>query len=149
LPARRISQNFIFIAFLNLSQVQALNDFIIQARIERSLFFLVNHPVKSIHDIALECGFSNTSSFSRCFKEIKGISSSQWRLAYKNSKICKDDSKIGTWPVTVENYFAHKLNQHEMMNMSKEPIDIKVLELPELNVAYITALLLKNVYAFV
>lgn len=115
----------------------ALNDFIIQARIERSLFFLVNHPVKSIHDIALECGFRDTSSFSRCFKTVKGISSSQWRLDFQNSKICKEDSNISTWPVTVEGYLAHKLNQHKMMNTSKEPIDVKILELPELHVAYV------------
>ena len=115
----------------------ALNDFIIQSRIERSLFFLVNHPAKSIRDIALECGYRDTSSFSRCFKEIKGMSASQWRLAYQNSKICKDDSKIDTWPPTVENYLAHKLNQHKMMNTSKEPIDIKIQELAELNVAYV------------
>ncbi|RPD46075.1 AraC family transcriptional regulator [Paracnuella aquatica] len=116
----------------------ALNEFIVQSRIERSLFYLVNHPSKSISSIALECGFSDTSAFSRCFKEVKKVSATQWRAVYHNSKICKEESKTGNEPLTVENYLAHKLNQMEMMNTSKEKeLNIKVLELPELHVAYV------------
>jgi AraC family transcriptional regulator len=116
----------------------ALNEFIIQARMERALFFLINHPAKPIKDIAFECGFSDTSSFSRCFKEVKKLSATQWRAAYQNSKNCKEDSNAGHQPLSVENYLAHKLNQIKMTNMGKEKqLDIKVVELPERNVAYV------------
>jgi len=116
----------------------ALNDFIVHSRIERSLFYLANHPLKPISSIALECGFNDTSSFSRCFKEVKKVSASRWRTAYRNSKICKEDSKTCNPSLTVEGYLAHKLNQMEIMKTSKEKtLDINVVELPERHVAYV------------
>lgn len=116
----------------------ALNEFIIQSRMERALFFLINHPTKPIKDIALECGFSDTSTFSRCFKEVKKMSATQWREAYQHSKMCKWDSNSCNPPLTVESYLARKLNQMKLMNTDQEKeLDIKVVELPELHVAYV------------
>lgn len=116
----------------------ALNDFIIQARIERSLFFLINHAAKPIRDIALECGFKDAASFSRCFKVLKQMSATQWRADYQNSKICKADSNACQLLPTVENYLAHKLNQMETKNRGKDvQLNIEVLELSQMNVAYV------------
>lgn len=116
----------------------ALNEFIIQARIERSIFFLTHQPEKPIGEIALECGFSDTATFSRCFKQVKQCSATQWRADYLHSKICQEDSNTCIQPLTVENYLARTLNQCTMMNKSKDTnLDIRVVELPELHVAYL------------
>lgn len=50
-----------------------LNEFIKNARIERSLFFLMNNSSKTINEISIDCGFLSISSFSRSFREtLKG-----------------------------------------------------------------------------
>ncbi|OLY93947.1 AraC family transcriptional regulator [Cnuella takakiae] len=116
----------------------AFNDFIIHARIERSLFFLEHQPAKPIGDIALVCGFSDTATFSRCFRKVKNCSATQWRAGQQHSKICQTESNTCMQPLTVENYLARTLNQCTMMTKSKETnMKINVVELPELHVAYL------------
>lgn len=116
----------------------ALNDFIVRSRIERSLFFLLHQPEKPIGEIALECGFADTATFSRAFKKVKNCSATQWRTSQQDSKICQKESNTCMLPLTVENYLARTLNQCTMMTKSKEiNLDIRVVELPELHVAYL------------
>ncbi len=76
---------------------ETLNNFIQRLRIERAASMLIANPGKSITEIALDYGFSSSASFARLFKEMYGMSASQWRSGgYEQfSKIGKTQSKIG------------------------------------------------------
>lgn len=48
-------------------------DYINRLRLERAANMLVKNPARSITDIALACGFSSSSAFSRSFKRRFGV----------------------------------------------------------------------------
>lgn len=75
---------------------ETLNNFIQRLRIEKAASMLCSNSRKSITEIAFDCGFSSSSSFARLFKEMYGMSASQWRSGgyIQNSKNCKTDSNI-------------------------------------------------------
>jgi AraC family transcriptional regulator len=55
-----------------------LGDYIRKLKIEKSLS-LLSQKNNSLSDITFECGFSDQSHFTRCFKEINGINPSAYR----------------------------------------------------------------------
>ena len=59
---------------------ETLNHFVRRVRIERAATLLAADPNKPITAVAIECGFSNSASFARAFREAFGVSASQWRL---------------------------------------------------------------------
>ncbi len=71
---------------------ESLWGYIMRQRVEIAANLLVSAKHKmSLTQIALECGFSSSSTFSRAFKEHFKISPSKW----KKSRICKESfSKI-------------------------------------------------------
>jgi AraC family transcriptional regulator len=69
---------------------ETIHDFIFRLRVERAATQLVYNPRKSITEIALDCGFSSSSTFARAFKTFHGVSASEWR---QNRKIRKTDRK--------------------------------------------------------
>lgn len=64
----------IFKSILNKSPISYLTDY----RIEKSLDFL-NIPSYSITDVALKCGFSNSSYYTEIFRKTLGCTPSQYR----------------------------------------------------------------------
>jgi AraC family transcriptional regulator len=58
---------------------ETLSRFIARVRVERAATLLIQHPDRSVTDIAVACGFTNPSSFARAFKEAFGMSASAWR----------------------------------------------------------------------
>jgi AraC family transcriptional regulator len=58
---------------------ETLHAFVQRVRTEKAASLLVSHPQKSITEIALDCGFSGSSSFARVFKDTFGMSASAWR----------------------------------------------------------------------
>ncbi|MFZ0597314.1 MAG: AraC family transcriptional regulator, partial [Flavobacterium sp.] len=115
-----------------------LNDFIKNARIERSLFFLMNNSSKTINEISIDCGFLSISSFSRSFRETQNRTPSEWRKANKNSNIGIMNSNIGQMELRIENYLALKLNNLNFNKMSEtNKVDFKIENLDEFNVVYI------------
>jgi len=76
---------------------ETLNSFIQRLRIEKAASMLIANPKKSITEIAFDYGFSSSASFARLFKEMYGMSASQWRSGgYEQfSKNGKTKSKIG------------------------------------------------------
>lgn len=115
-----------------------MNDFIKNARIERALFFLINNPSKTITEIAVDCGFSSISSFSRSFRESQNTTPSEWQAKYKNSKNGIMNSNIEQLHAQIENYLALKLNNLKVITMSNSiQLDFEIKELDELNVIYI------------
>jgi AraC family transcriptional regulator len=122
-----------------------INEFIKNAKIERALFFLMNNPSKTISEIANDCGFLSTSSFSRSFREIKNGTPSEWRKLHKNSNIGITDSNIGKMQSEIEGYLALKLNNLKKIEMSEiMKLDFEIKKLEEFNVIYIRNLNIHN-----
>lgn len=55
-----------------------LGEYIRKLKIQKSLQ-MISQKKLDFTDIALDCGFSDSSHFTRCFKEINGITPSQYR----------------------------------------------------------------------
>ena len=60
---------------------ETLNDFINRQRLERALFLMSHDRDRSLTDVALDCGFSSSSDFSRSFKKRYGVPPSVIDLA--------------------------------------------------------------------
>ena len=105
---------------------ETLNGFENRQRLEKAAR-LLRYSKQSLTEIALDCGFSSSATFSRAFRSGFNTSPSQYRKngAIKNSKICKE-------------LFAA---QEYILPMSVEekrtafPVTLK--EFPEWQVAYI------------
>ena len=60
---------------------EALNAFVARQRLERALHQMSHAPQRSLTDVALACGFSSSSAFSRAFKKRYAIAPSAFDLA--------------------------------------------------------------------
>src|SRR6185295_2330792 len=63
---------------------ETLSDFVKRLRLERALTMMSHRrPTRepSLTQIALDCGFSSSSDFSRCFKQRYGASPSRFDIA--------------------------------------------------------------------
>jgi len=66
---------------------ETLAEFVKRLRLERALVMMAHAPRSSLTTIALKCGFSSSSDFSRCFKQRYGTAPSAfdikgWREAH-------------------------------------------------------------------
>ncbi|MDL2210963.1 response regulator [Bacteroides sp. OttesenSCG-928-M17] len=55
------------------------NNFIMNLRLKKAAYFLLNAPEMNISDIAYRLGFGNPQYFNKCFKELFGIAPTQYR----------------------------------------------------------------------
>jgi AraC family transcriptional regulator len=105
---------------------ETLNNFTNRLRLEKAAR-LLRYSQQSLTDIALNCGFSSSATFSRAFRSGYHTSPSQFRKSgkIKNSKICK------------ELYSA----QEYLLPMSAEEkraaFPVRLIDVPERQVAYI------------
>ena len=65
-----------------------LADFVKRLRLEKSLFLMAHSQKSSLTKIAMACGFSSSSDFSRCFKQQYGVPPSvfdinEWRKSHE------------------------------------------------------------------
>jgi len=129
---------------------ESLNQFIKRLRIEKAADFLINHPRKSITEIALDCGFSGSAPFARAFKDTFGMSASEWRAGgYLNDRKIDQtdhnnnqaDDKIGEAFVISSDYLGNTKSQITwritMKGESKFKADVRVEQLDEIHVAYV------------
>ena len=70
------------------------NNFVSRIRLEKAAVLLQDRPKESIREIAFECGFVNSSSFSRAFKSFFGISAKEFRELDKAMYV-KDGIRYG------------------------------------------------------
>src|SRR5438094_1611859 len=105
---------------------ETLNDFTNRLRLEKAAL-LLRYSEQSLTDIALDCGFSSSSTFSRAFQAGYDTSPSQFRKSaeIKKSKICKE-------------FFSA---QEYLLPMSAEEkrtaFPVRLIDVPERQVAYI------------
>ncbi|MEO8189547.1 MAG: AraC family transcriptional regulator [Acidobacteriota bacterium] len=59
---------------------ETLNQFVKRQRLERALYLMSHAPQRSLTDVALDCGFSSSSDFSRSFKQRYGAPPSVFDL---------------------------------------------------------------------
>ncbi len=105
---------------------ETVNNFTNRIRNEKAAR-LLRFSKRSISEIAIECGFSSTSTLSRLFKQYFGISPSAYRKGgkIKNSKICKE-----LLPV---NQYHCNLTEEEL----KDKFPVEIRQFPERRIAYI------------
>jgi AraC family transcriptional regulator len=105
---------------------ETLNNFTNRLRLEKAAR-LLRYTDQSLTDIALDCGFSSSATFSRAFRSGYNTSPSQFRKSgeIKKSKICKE-------------LFA---KQEYILPMSAEEkrsaFPVRLINIPERQVAYI------------
>ena len=105
---------------------ETLNDFTNRLRLEKAAR-LLRYSDHSLTDIALDCGFSSSATFSRAFRSGFDTSPSQFRKSgeIKKSKICKE-------------LFS---GQEYLLPMSAEEkraaFPVRLIDVPERQVAYI------------
>jgi AraC family transcriptional regulator len=127
---------------------ETLSGFIQRVRLEKAAGKLVQNPKKSITEIALECGFSNSSAFARAFREKYGASAGEWRSGgYREfSKPGTAGSKDGIPPGNTGQEYAVTLRYNTgnadqrwrvTMKYGDLETEVEVKDMPEQPVAYI------------
>src|ERR1700683_3696314 len=105
---------------------ETLNNFTNRLRLEKAAR-LLRYSDQKLTNIALECGFSSSATFSRAFRSGYGTSPSQFRKTgeIKKSKICKElfpEDKYGL-PMSAEE--------------KRSAFSVRLIDIPERQVAYI------------
>jgi AraC family transcriptional regulator len=105
---------------------ETLNNFTNRLRLEKAAR-LLRYSDKSLTDIALDCGFSSSATFSRAFRSGYDTSPRQFRKSgeIKNSKICKElfDDRDYDLPMSAEE--------------KRAAFPVRLIDIPERQVAYI------------
>jgi len=116
-------------------------NFLQRIRIEKTAQQLKDFPLKSISDIAFDCGYSSVSLFSRTFRKHFGISAKEYRQSEKTLYV-KDGvyySKIGQ-PLSKKSKLIIAENEELCPDKFKELIimETKVIvkEMAEMSVIY-------------
>lgn len=105
---------------------ETVNSFTVRLRLEKAAR-LLRYSGNPITEIALDCGFSSSSTFSRSFRQYFGISPSRYRKGgeIKNSKIRKD-----LFPM---NDYLIPMSDREL----RENFPVEIRRFPERRVAFI------------
>jgi len=115
---------------------ETIHDFIFRLRVERAAAQLIYDPRKPVTEIALDCGFSSSSTFARAFRGFHGVSASEWRkqrrIGDPNRKICKAEGRgeIASSDETPPQGFPRE--HPTAMNLQ-----IRMTQLPPMHVAYV------------
>src|SRR5580698_6722980 len=105
---------------------ETLNNFTNRLRLEKAAR-LLRYSDQSVTDIAFDCGFSSSATFSRAFRSGYDTSPRQFRKSgeIKKSKICKElfpEDKYGL-PMSAEE--------------KRAAFPVRLIDIPERQVAYI------------
>jgi len=105
---------------------ETLNSFTNRLRLEKAAR-LLRYSAQSLTEIALECGFSSSATFSRAFRSGYDTSPSQFRKSgeIKNSKICKE--------LFSKDEYGLPMSAEE----KRAAFPVRLIDLPERQVAYI------------
>ena len=105
---------------------ETLNNFTNRLRLEKAAR-LLRYSEQSLTDIALDCGFSSSATFSRAFRSGYDTSPSQFRKSgeIKKSKICKE--------LFPKDEYGLAMSAEE----KKAAFPVRLIDIPERQVAYI------------
>jgi len=108
-----------------------LADFVKRLRIEKALFMMSHSRRSSLTQVALACGFSSSSDFSRCFKQRFGVAPSAFDITgWRDAHRAKLEATMPELPDK-----AHL----QCLPAAQNPdgFKVKIRELPARTVAYI------------
>lgn len=109
--------------------------FILRIRLERAALLIVSNPADRISDIAVRCGFTELSVFSRNFSSYFGMSASEYRSRKSNlSKEVRNDCQAGDRP---QLYFCPETKTIKWSTTMKQIKDVEVKDVPEMTLAYV------------
>jgi AraC family transcriptional regulator len=130
---------------------EPLFQYIQRIRLHRAATQLVDNPKKPVTRIALDCGFSGSAAFARAFRELFGMSASQWRLS-GGGNAARDMTRNQGKPKSKAGKTLRKpgkdfregsvygkqnsaIRRKDMKDKVKMTVEVK--ELPATNVAYV------------
>ena len=125
---------------------ETVSEFVRRVRLERTVHKLILDKYKSITEIALECGFSTSQNFARCFKAYYGLTPSlfrehfnwdNWKSQMRNFK--RDNgAELSSDAVNLLNHYRTQrhLSIEDILER-QTALQVKVTEMPSLRVAYI------------
>ena len=102
---------------------ETVNNFTNRLRNEKAAR-LLRFSKRSVADVALECGFSSSSTLSRLFKQYFEVSPRNYRngLEIKNSKICKDLPAVSEYNCNINAEEGEQLYPVEIRQLSERRI---------------------------
>jgi AraC family transcriptional regulator len=110
---------------------ETLNNFTNRLRLEKAAR-LLRYSEKSLTDIALDCGFSSSATFSRAFRSGYDTSPSQFR---KSGEIKK--SKIRKELFPEDEYGLHVSGEDMSAEEKRAAFPVRLIDIAERHVAYI------------
>jgi AraC family transcriptional regulator len=112
---------------------ETLYQYILRQRLERAASLLVSDGQRNVTEIALDCGFSSSAVFARCFRKAFSMSATEY------GKKCKVLSKEGKAPGEVMGYLKGTITpfSRRMPMTSLQPIKSEIREYPERTLAYL------------
>jgi DNA-binding response OmpR family regulator len=72
---------------------QTPNDFILNIRLKKSAFLLLNSPATAIADIAVQVGFGSTSYYIKKFNKLYGVTPAQYRKNFADQHALRNAVK--------------------------------------------------------
>lgn len=126
---------------------ETLFQFIQRLRLEKGATLLLNEPATPVTDIALECGFANSSSFAKSFKKQFGVSATDWRNGFvkpesnlgQRNRNFKQTQGNGGKEASAASLYIEYVNNTQIWRyiMEKQTRTVEVKELPEMTLAYV------------
>lgn len=113
---------------------ETLQQFVKRLRLERALYLMSHAPDRSLTDIALDCGFSSSSDFSRSFKTRYGTAPSEFDVAHYRASKRKD------FEATMASYENGPSLPRLPAGENPDNFQATIRTLPARTVAYIRAL---------
>lgn len=110
---------------------ETLNSFVVRKRIEKIATILLIGTDEPLNDLAFRYGFNSANSFSRTFRNMYGVSPTDFKKGNVNGF-----RKNGIELITLEQYFCNVDNLKNWLNMNA---NMEVKELSEIKLAGITS----------
>lgn len=106
-------------------------QFVKRHRLERALHLLSHMPGRSLTDVALQCGFSSSSDFSRSFKQHHGVPPSAFDLeAFRQLR--RDEFEHNMGPIS-----SGQMRFFLPPGKNPDGFEVRLLDLPARTVAYV------------
>ncbi|MCP4305961.1 MAG: AraC family transcriptional regulator [bacterium] len=126
---------------------ETLSRFINRLRLERAATLLVQQPSRSVTEVAGDCGLHNPSSFARSFRDLFGMTATEWRETGFHRRQPAESVRdlLGNVGVIGEDYGIAESGWDPETRSMKWDIrcadlprtTVQVVEVPSLEVAYV------------
>ena len=107
---------------------ETLHRFVQRVRLERALFLMTHDPERPLTDVALDCGFSSSSAFSRAFRQRFGAPPSRFDLEELRAE---RRAEFSAWNEAVGLHLP-RLEPGE----NPDGFEVEILRLPARTIAY-------------